>query len=284
MEAKRTRATSINPIYVRLPPWVSRLDTDAITRRIVQGLFRTQKIVRLLSDIPCDIIHTLENDATEAKAFVDDIEQGKVPKIIANLPKEVTGAISDLLHIFLTLPTEIVDVAEATITGAVNVFNDIESGAIVDDLKKLPGVIVSDITNAWGDLTSGLEDDWNAATHAIACAFVHCPVTTTAAGRSCGGTQSTAAKTSIKPSLPSRSSASLPLSTSKFSTQTRPKSSSSPISSQSPQLFSSTSDSSSTPALNAAGALNIDRTIIRLNLFQLCWILGLMLLGAIFLL
>lgn len=147
MEAKRTRATSINPIYVRLPPWLSRLDTDAMTRRIVQGLFRTQKIVRLLSDIPCDIIHTLENDATEAKAFVDDIEQGKVPKIIANLPKEVTGAIlgaiSDLLHIFVTLPTEIVDVAEATITGAVNVFKDIESGAIVDDLKRPPSTHLS---------------------------------------------------------------------------------------------------------------------------------------------
>lgn len=98
-----------------IPPWVSRLDTDATNRRIVQGLFRSQKIVRVLSDIPCDIIQTLENDAAEAKAFVDDFEQGKVPKIIENLPEEVTGAISDLIGIFLSLPTQIVDIAEAAI-------------------------------------------------------------------------------------------------------------------------------------------------------------------------
>lgn len=61
-----------------------------------------------------------------------------------------------------------------------NVFNDIETGAIVSDLEKLPGVIVSNITSAWGDFKPGLEDDWNAAKRAIACGFGHCPVTTTA--------------------------------------------------------------------------------------------------------
>lgn len=274
-------------------------------RRIVQGLFRSQNIVRLLSEIPCDIIQTLENDAAEAKAFVDELEQGKVPKIIENLPKEVTGALSDLIRIFVSLPTEIVDKAEAAITGAVNVFNDIESGAIVKDLEKIPGVIVSDITNAWGDLTSGLEDGWNAATDAFACLFGDCPVTTTTAAvdRKCGSTQPitiTAQTSIIRSSLPSRSSTvqqtSPPqLSTSESPTQTRPKSSSSSSSrsssssSSSPvrssQLFLSTNGSSpTTPALNAAGGLKIDRTILRLSFFQLSWVLGLVLLGAIFLL
>lgn len=171
----------------------------------------------------------------------------------------------------MSLPTEIVDIAEAAITGAVNVFNDIESGAIVEDLEKIPGVIVSDITNAWGDLTSGLEDGWNAATDAFACLFGDCPVTTTAAAvdRNCGGTQPITAQT-IQPTPP-------PLPTSEPPTQTRPKSSSSPV--MSSQLISSP-----TPAANVAGGLKLDRTIVRLNFFQLCWFLGLVLLGAIFLL
>lgn len=253
-------------------------------RRIVQGLLRSENIVRLLSEIPCDIIQTLENDAAEAKTFVDELEQGKVPKIIENLPKEVIGALSDLILIFVSLPTEIVDVAEAAITGAVNVFNDIGSGAIVKDLEKIQGVIVSDITNAWGDLTSGLDDGWNAATDAFACFLGECPVTTTSAAvdRKCGSTQPTTitAQTSIiRSSLPSRSSGVQQTSPPRLST------SESPTRTRSSQLFLSTNGSSPTiPALNAAGGLTIDRTILRLNFFQLSWFLGLMLLGAIFLL
>lgn len=284
MEAKPTRAASIIPIYVRLPLWVSHLDTDAINRRIIQGLFRSDKIIRYLSDIPCDIIHTLENDAEEAKKFIDEVEQGKVPTIIEDLPDEVKDTLKGVVGIFLKLPTQIVGAAEAAITDVVNVFNHIESGAITSDLAKLPGVIVSDITNAWGDLTSGLVDDWDA----LSCAILgNCPVATTNAVGSCGGTQATTTKASSQSSHTSGSSAihpaSSPLSNIPSPTQTRPKSSSSPV--QASQLSSSTFGSSPSPALNAASGFKIDDWIIfRLNFFQLCWVLGLGSLGVIFLL
>ncbi|KAG8530047.1 uncharacterized protein KY384_005529 [Bacidia gigantensis] len=161
-------------------------------RNIARGLLRSGKIVRYISDIPCDVIQTLENDANEAQDFVEDLKQGKVPTLIENLPNEVTGAFKDVLSLFVTLPSELVGAAEAAVTDAVHIFNDIETGAIVSDLEELPGVIVSDVTSAWGDLTSGLEDDWNAATHAIACFFGDCPTSTAATGTCQGQTEASA--------------------------------------------------------------------------------------------
>lgn len=247
-----------------------------ITRRIVQALFRSNHIVNLLSDIPCNVILTLENDAEEAKNFIDELENGKVPTIIKDLPKEVIGAFSDVVGMFASLPTQIIDDAKAVVTDAVNIFNDIESGAIVSDLEKVPGIIVSDVTRDWGDIV-----------HAATCIFVKCPVATTAA-HTCGSTQAITAQTSFPSSLPSRSSTihptSPPLSNIPSPTQTRPKTSSSPV-----QLSESTSGSSLTPAINAAGDFKTDRAILRLNIFQLnifqlFWFLGLGSLGVIFLL
>lgn len=203
--------------------------------RIVQGLLRSDKIVRRLSDIPCDIIKTLENDAEEAKTFIEELKNGTVPTIISHLPEEVKGIFSQFVGIFGTLPSQIVDEAKAAVTDAVHVFNDIGTGAITSDLANIPGVIVSDITNGWGDLTSGLVDDWNAVT-GLGCVFRDCAVATTAAG-SCGSTQAITAQS--------------------YPTQT-------------------------SPAINVASGLKIDSTIFRLNIFQLCWILGLGSLGVIF--
>lgn len=265
MEAKPTRAASIIPIYVRLHLCISLSDTDAINRRIVQGLLRSDKIAGRLSDIPCNVIQTLENDAGEAEKFVDQLKNGTVPTIIQDLPKEIIQDISDVVGIFASLPTQIVDAAEAAVTDAVNVFNDIESGAIVSDLERIPGVIVSDITNAWGDLTSGLVHDWNEATDAINCFFVGCPVATTTAATGCASTQAITAQTSHPTSQP--------LSNTPSPTQTRPKTSSS--SGQSP---------TPTAAINVASGFKLDKTILRLNVFQLCCLLGLGSLGVVFLL
>lgn len=245
MEAKPTRAASIIPIYVRLPLWISLSDTDAINRRIVQGLLRSDKIGRRLSDIPCSVIQTLETDAVEAKNFIDELENGKVPTIIKDLPEEVIKDILDVVGIFASLPTQIVDAAEAAVTNAVNVFNNIGSGAIVSDLEMIPGVIVSDITNAWGDLKSGFVNDWN-------CLIAGCPATTTAANGCASGTQAITAQTS-------------------HPTQTRPKTNGS-------------SAQSTSAAINVAAGFKLDRTILRLNIFQLCCFLGLGSLGVVFLL
>lgn len=143
--------------------------------------------MRHISDIPCQIIHDLENDAQKAEQFVRQVKAGQTPTIIKDLPEEVVGAFKDVVGIFLKLPAQVVNIAEAAVTGAAHVFNDIENGKIVDDLEKLPGVIASDVTKAWGDLTSGLEDDWKAATHAIACFFAGCPVQTNGPNSCRGG-------------------------------------------------------------------------------------------------
>ena len=92
----------------------------------------------------------------------------------------------------MTLPSQLIGAAQAAVTDAANIFDDIESGAIVTDIENLPGVVLSDATSAWGDFTSGLVDDWNAATNAIACLFRGCQVTTSAAD-ACGTAISTTA-------------------------------------------------------------------------------------------
>lgn len=91
-------------------------------------------------------------------------------------------AFSDVVHIALTLPTEIKAAAEAAETEAVKVFNDIESGAIIKDIENLPGVVVSEITAGWGEFTAGLVDDWNAVTHEVACFFGGCATATPTSG------------------------------------------------------------------------------------------------------
>ena len=172
----------------------STTSANTLNRTITQGLLRSNNIVQYASDIPCNIIQTLETDADQAQQFVQQIEAGQVPAIIQDLPSEVISAFSDILGIFVTLPTQLIGAAEAAITEAANLFNDIETGAIVSDIENIPGIVVSDVTSAWGDLTSGLEGDWTAATSAIACFFDSCPVTTSAAD-ACGS--STAVESSI---------------------------------------------------------------------------------------
>jgi hypothetical protein len=159
-------------------------------RTIVKGLLRSKNVIKILVDIPCDIILDLENDANKAKTFVTDLENGKVPELIQGLPKEALQTLKDVVGIFGTLPSEIVEKAKGRITDAAKIFDDIGSGAIVSDIEKIPGVIVSDVTRGWGDLTSGLENDWNEATHGIACLFSDCPVPTSDV-HSCGNSPKT---------------------------------------------------------------------------------------------
>lgn len=167
-------------------------------RTIIKGLLRSDNIIRYISDIPCDTIHSLEDDVEEAEKFIDQIQNGQVPDLIKDLPNEAIEVFKDTVGIFLTLPSQIVSVAEAGITEAAKVFNDIGSGAIVSDIENLPGVVLSDITNAWGDLTDGLEDDWNAATSVIGCLIVDCSVKTDAVS-SCNAskTQAPSSQTSV---------------------------------------------------------------------------------------
>ncbi|KAL8722466.1 MAG: hypothetical protein Q9181_007484 [Wetmoreana brouardii] len=138
-------------------------------RNIVRGLLRSDNIIRHISEIPCDIIQTLESDADPAKDFVDQLQQGHVPTLIENLPGEALGEFKNVIGIFVTLPSEIVGAAAAAVTDAAHIFNDIGHGTIISDFENLPGVIVSDVTSAWGDFTVGLQNDWDAATHAFAC-------------------------------------------------------------------------------------------------------------------
>ena len=148
----------------------------------MRGLLRSKNTIKYISRIPCDIIYTLETKEEEARNFVVEIEKGQVPTLIKNLPEDILGSFTDAVGIFLTLPSEIVDAAEAAVTDAVNVFDDIESGAIISDLADIPNVVVSDVTSAWGDLTEGFQDGWDAATDAIACFLGKCHVSSSVPG------------------------------------------------------------------------------------------------------
>lgn len=185
-------------------------------RNIFRGLLRSKNVIKILRDIPCDIIHDLENDADKAREFVTDLEKGKVPKIIKDLPKEALQTLIDMVGIFGKLPSEIVDKAKETITDAAKIFEDIGSGAIISDIEELPNVIVSDVTSAWGELTTGLENDWNEATRAIACFFNDCPVPTDDV-HSCGGSPETP---SAQPSPKTSSAHQPPAQTTRPSSQT----------------------------------------------------------------
>lgn len=224
---------------------------------IIKGFLRSDKVVRYISDIPCDVINTLESDANEAEKFIHQLENGEVPTLIQNLPQEAIETFKDTIGIFLTLPSQIISAAEAGITDAAKIFNDIGSGAIVSDIENLPGVIVSDVTNAWGDLTSGLEDDWNAATHAIACFFVDCPISTIPAGSCSGNT--------VQPTTTTQpTSAGLPSSQRTTPTQTKPP--------------TRTSTLSSTTGSSTAGTTQI---LTRSSLFYFIWVVGSGLIGVV---
>lgn len=99
-----------------------------------------------------------------------------------------------MIGIFAKLPSQIKDDAEAAVTDATKIFDDIASGAIVKDIEQVPGVIVSDITSAWGDLTHGLEEGWAAATNFFEC-IGGCSHTSTANANTCNGADS--ARTSV---------------------------------------------------------------------------------------
>ena len=170
-------------LYVTIPlsPCLFLNPNDTLSN-LVRGLLRSEKIIRLLSEIPCDIISTLENDADQASNFVHQLENGQVPTLIENLPQEVIDTFTNVYSIFKTLPSQLLDAAQATVTEAAHLFNDIETGAILSDLKELGDIVLSDITSEWGDLISGLKSDWDAAHDAIACFFGNCPVSTTVSG------------------------------------------------------------------------------------------------------
>ena len=150
-----------------------------ISRTIVKGLLRSKKILDNISEIPCDVIQTLENDAEAAETFVTQLGHGEVPTIIRDLPQELIGVFTDVVGIAAQLPTAIFGAANSAVTDAAKIFDDIEDGSIVSDIEKVPGVVASDVVAGWGDLTKGLEAGWADATHAIGCIFGDCPATTT---------------------------------------------------------------------------------------------------------
>ena len=90
-------------------------------------------------------------------------------------------------------------------TDAAHIFNDIGTGAIVDDIEQIPGAVVSLVTEEWGDFTSALVGDWDALTHVVGCFFKDCPVSTAASGGCLNTAASTTAgltTTSLQPVQP----------------------------------------------------------------------------------
>ena len=148
---------------------------------LIKGVLQSGKFVRYASRIPCDTIQTLETDVDAAKEFVTDIEQGRTPLIIQDLPQEIVRAFKGLWGVIETIPSEVLDVAQAAVTDVVNVVNDIENGntgAIVSSIEQIPGKAISDVTSDWGEITAGLEQDLDAVTHFFACLSEDCSTST----------------------------------------------------------------------------------------------------------
>ncbi|KAL8924156.1 MAG: hypothetical protein Q9172_002821 [Xanthocarpia lactea] len=168
-----------------------RLRGPAQYLNIVRGLFLSKDVVKYISQIPCDIVQTLEKDADEAEKFVDELQDGKVPSLIENLPEEIISSFTNVFGLFLTLPSDMVSIAENTVESAVNIFNDIQSGAILSDLEEFDDKIVSGVTDLWGDFTAGFEDAWGAGTAAVGCFITTCAVSSDALGSCQGNTAAT---------------------------------------------------------------------------------------------
>lgn len=162
---------------------------------LIFGLFRSKNIISLVSQIPCEIIETLENDENEAERFFNEVESGQVPTLIENLPGEITGRIFDIVSIALSIPVTFIEGAQVIFEDTVEFFNAIEDGSILEKLEEFPGLIVSQITSGWGDFTSGLGD----FVEIITCALGDCP-TTEPAGI-CLTTTTTSSETSATPTF-----------------------------------------------------------------------------------
>ena len=136
---------------------------DSPTRNIVKGIFNSEKgnLIQNVASIPCDTIETLESDADEAEQFVNQIQAGQVPSVIANLPQEAVSEFGDIIEVATMV---IDDIAEAAVTDVINVVNEIEDGSIVSVIEGIPEDIIDAITNGWDDFTSGVESVWGDVT------------------------------------------------------------------------------------------------------------------------
>lgn len=110
------------------------------------------------------------------------------------------GAFKGLLDIIETIPSEVLDVAQAAVTDVVKVVNDIENGdtgAIISGIEQIPGKVVSEVTSDWGEITAGLEQDFDAFTNFFGCLLKDCSPST----YNCGPA-ATSAGTTTTNSLP----------------------------------------------------------------------------------
>ena len=160
---------------------------NKVPSNIVWGLLNSKKgnIPQYVSELLCNVIQTLESDSGEAEQFVQEIASGNVPAIFQDLSQDAVAQFSDVINIAFTLPTAFLGAAESIATEAMNLFEDIEDGNIINDLSQFGESVVADITNGWVDFTAGVTDAWNDTTSGIDCFFGNFPQPTDAAG-ACG--------------------------------------------------------------------------------------------------
>lgn len=121
----------------------------------------------MASQVPCDIVNELENNAEAAEQFVREIQAGQVPTLIENLPSEVANAFGSMINVALSLPETLWDTAEGIVDGVENLFDSVADGSIVTELPE-------EIAETWETVTAGLVDAWDALTDDIACLFGDC--------------------------------------------------------------------------------------------------------------
>ena len=171
----------------------------------MQGFLTSNQgnIGQYIAEIPCNDINTLWTNAEAAKQFVQQLEAGQVPTLIANLPQEAVDEFSSVINIMLTLPDEVINVASAAASDVVQIADDIEDGQITAVIASLPSDVVHIVTEGWDDLTNGLTDAWNGLTNGFDCVILNkCPKTTGSCGIPPTGAATTGAIPTMTPILP----------------------------------------------------------------------------------
>lgn len=157
------------------------------TSTILDGILRADDFASLASSIPCDIIDTLETNVEAAEQFVQEIQDGKVPTIIQDLPSEIVNSVSEVVNAVVSPPETIWNTGENIVDGVEDVVDSIADGSIVSELPE------------------AIADGWYAVTEGIACFFGGCAEAT--AGACSSGSLPASAYPSVTPAMYSNTSA-----------------------------------------------------------------------------
>jgi hypothetical protein len=115
---------------------------------VLSGLLRSGNLAASLGSIPCNVVDALSNDAEAAANFINQLQAGQVPDLIADLPETVFNTFKSAIDTLTQLPEAVVNAASDAVETAERIFDDIGSGD-VEDLGEIAGEVIEDIWNGF---------------------------------------------------------------------------------------------------------------------------------------